>query len=496
MDFIEKDNMWVLTAIVCALCIVVNLSLPLWLFLARIYDERNATLGISNGSSDEDEEDDNDAVVSVVSVSEYSAVSSSLSISSQLTTNFLEARSRSRHPKKRKRERERDIRLAAEISKLNFEEVPVRAYPFSAAGSVSDVKSVMEKLSVDDVSMNDGVNESEDADKNSATNILYEKRSFCETLLEVCDWDTEARRLCSLAGFYTLRGFTETGIELVEVAIISHMIGTPEANAFIMSSFLFHLSATLTVGFQEAIGVLVPQADGSGNDILVGTYLQIGIIFYAVFQIPGFILWSSCMYNTVIWFGFDEETATITQNYTYSILLYTMVEGINECFLTFFDVADHEKYAMIFSVIRAFILAGSLIAMALSGVTDMVAIGLAQSLIETTLMFVNIIFVVNQGWLDDYWEGFVKTSGFKVNPATRVRQTMLCSIAIHFLFLFLRRTNIGCKGHEDDFCNGRSSFICVDSFQWRVANNANIYTTYWTRRSSNVEHARSCMGFI
>lgn len=57
--------------------------------------------------------------------------------------------------------------------------------------------------------------------------------------------------------------------------------------------------------------------------------------------------------------------------------------------------------------------------MAASGVTSMVAIGLAQSFIELTLMFINIIFVVNQGWLDDYWEGCFKTIGLKDRRAMK-----------------------------------------------------------------------------
>jgi hypothetical protein len=443
MDFVY-DNDWGLTIIVCVFCTAINLTLPIWLCLAKFCDERksrrNEMLVVSNIPVDESDDDDDDggdnddnkndrkfdlmqrSNSSVVSDAEYSTVSSTLSISSQLATNFLEARPRS-YPKRRKRER--DIRFAAEISKLNFEEESSygMAYPFSVTGTVSGgAKSVMSKLSVDDVSMKDGVNEMEDqqSDANSTMNIVsYEKSSWWEKLLEVTDWDTEHQRLCSLAGFYTVQEFTDKISALVELAVISHMIGIPQANAYIMANYLFELTGTLTIGFQEAIGVLAPQADGSGNDLLVGIYLQIGIIFYVIFQIPGFILWSFYMYDAVIWFGFDEETAVITQNYSYSILLYVMVEGINECLLGFFDVVDHEKYATIFSVIRAFIQLGSIISIAASGVTDMVAIGLAQSFIELTLMFVNIIIVVNQGWLDDYWEGFVNTIGLKDRKAMK-----------------------------------------------------------------------------
>ena len=182
---------------------------------------------------------------------------------------------------------------------------------------------------------------------------------------------------------------------------------------------------------------MAPQADGSGNDLLVGRYLQIGIVFSILFQIPGMIIWSFYTYSTVIWFGFDENTAVIAQNYTYSILVYLMAEAINECFLAFFDVIDHEKYVTIFSVISACTTSGILVAMASFGVSNLVAIGLAQTLVTLTLLFVNIIFIVNQGWLDDYSEGLVKTSGLNVSKGT-----VVCKIKFHGLvsnsFLFLK----------------------------------------------------------
>ena len=159
----------------------------------------------------------------------------------------------------------------------------------------------------------------------------------------------------------------------------------------------------------------MPQADGSGNDLLVGRYLQIGIIFTIIFHIPGFLIWSFYAHDVIIWFGFDETTATIAQNYTYSMFLSILADAVDGCLITFFDVTDHELYVTVYYVIAKCTSAGVLVAMAFSGVSNMVAIGLAQSLVSLTLLFVNVIIVVNNGWLDDYSEGLVKSFGLKVN---------------------------------------------------------------------------------
>ena len=172
---------------------------------------------------------------------------------------------------------------------------------------------------------------------------------------------------------------------------------------------------SLTVFLKQAIGVLVPQADGSGNDLLVGRYLQIGTVFNVLFQIPGFLVWSFYMYDTIIWFGFDEETAIISQKYTYSILMFLVAEHIDECLMMFLDVNDREKYVTIYSVARECLSVGVIAAMAYNGVSNMVAIGLAQTLVAVTILFVNIIIVVNNGWFDDYSEGLVKSLGLKVS---------------------------------------------------------------------------------
>ena len=134
-----------------------------------------------------------------------------------------------------------------------------------------------------------------------------------------------------------------------------------------------------------------------------------------LFQLPSFLLWSFYMYDTIIWFGFDEQTAITAQYYTYSILLSEMADAINECFIEFLDVMDREKYVTIFSVISACFSCGLIVGMAYLGVTNMVAIGLAQTLLDVTLLFVNVIIIVNKGWLDDCSEGFLKTFGLKVS---------------------------------------------------------------------------------
>ena len=121
------------------------------------------------------------------------------------------------------------------------------------------------------------------------------------------------------------------------------------------------------------------------------------------------------MYDIMLWFNFDELTAEIAQQYTYSIFLYWIAESVNECLLEFLDVTDREKYVTIFAVVQAFISSGTIVAMSTLGVSNMVAIGLAQSFVRITIMFVNFLIVSKKGWFDHVSEGLVKTFGLKVS---------------------------------------------------------------------------------
>ena len=66
--------------------------------------------------------------------------------------------------------------------------------------------------------------------------------------MEVTEWDSS---LASLAGFYMVQDVAEKVFSIVELAVISHMIGTTEANAYIMVIFFFELSGILVIGFEE-----------------------------------------------------------------------------------------------------------------------------------------------------------------------------------------------------------------------------------------------------
>jgi len=411
---------------VLTICVVINSTLPIWLGIANCRDYKKQSANAAVVLEENDSESEPEGISKSSPPSVISDGASSL-ISSQLSA-ILEARPGKKgrvHHKKRRR-RERDIRSAVRLPKFKVTETTIDELEIlPGSPSFNPSKSVMSSFNVDDFSMNDGVNET------AGTKFeAHERRSCCQTLLEVSEWDSS---LASLAGFYMIQGITGGINEIIQVAIIGHAIGLTEANAFIMVSFLMKLTFTVVYGFQEAIGVLVPQADGAGNDLMVGRYLQIGIVFTILFLIPGLLVWSFFMYDTIIWFGFDEATAIIAQNYTYSILLAKMAENVDGCLTEFLDVIDRELYITIYSVVSEIVSTGMLVAIAYSGMSSMVLIGVAETAVSVTLLVTNLVIIINKGWLDDYEEGLFKTCGLKDWRAMRTTFVTAAPLAIAWI---------------------------------------------------------------
>ena len=268
--------------IVIASCTAINLTLPIWLYLAKINDDKKflghtGTMEDSDNESEsnnEENSEESDTIISksilgaernhgsqmsrvsssIMSDSQYSMSSST--IGSQISSAILEARRRKpgradRSRKRRRKQQERDIRLAVAMqnSKLAVEGFNRLEMADSTDVSFSTAVSVMSKLSVNDVSMNDRVSEKERARKMvHGIEFSNEKRSCCQAVLEVSEWDSS---LASLTFFYMVQGLVQKIVAIVNLAIISHAIGITEANAYIMVTFLFEVTGVFVVGFEE-----------------------------------------------------------------------------------------------------------------------------------------------------------------------------------------------------------------------------------------------------
>ena len=246
--------------------------------------------------------------------------------------------------------------------------------------------------------------------------------SLWNQFLDIVDWDDESKRLMALTIPYTLQICTQGLFQMVNVAIIGNYVGVRQANAFVVVVVLLEFSGTLTYGFGEAIGTVVPQAAGTGNLLLAGRYLQLSQILYSVMALPAIIFWTSYTDDAVLWFGFDKETARISQEYANPFLVQVFLGGFNHGIHKFLSALGHEHYSAVVKIgYYAVDCMGVGIAIS-SGIKELQVIGTVQAFLGFVMSLLNVFYILYQGWMDEYWEGLVETLSLQVRlqPCSQV----------------------------------------------------------------------------
>lgn len=303
--------------------------------------------------------------------------------------------------------------------------------------TMTDTKSVLSVLDHDAVSMRDALDSHEGHVPGKYVE-LDETKSLLDRCLEIADWDEETTSVVKLFVPYIVQGSVGGLFSMVNVAVIGHFIGVREANVYVMVGTLMGFTGTIYYGFSAgllkrcavlyfcdlssfhlthvsyfssgiAVGTLAPQADGAGNNVMVGRYLQLSIILYTLFSIPSNLVWAFWTKDAMLWFGYDPTTADLAQQYVYPYLCTFLIDGAEACIFEFLDVMGHEKYATGLSLFDSASSTLIYIVMATLGVKDIVLLSIVQALRGSLLYFGNICFVVYRGWLNAYWEGLITT---------------------------------------------------------------------------------------
>jgi len=238
-------------------------------------------------------------------------------------------------------------------------------------------------------------------------------------LMTTVVWDKEMKKYLALAAHYSAQGILVEILGVVEIAFIGHFMGIRQASAYIVVSTITGFTGTITTGFYECAGVLIPQADGARNNLMVGRYMQLAMIFYLITAIPGAIFWYFYTEKAVLWYKFDEETAKMAQLYYFATVPVYATYGIDAVLYELLNTVGHEKYSTWFTVISSCIHTGIVIGMLYLGVTDIYYLGLFESVSAIISLIVNFTFIVRSGWLNSYWEGLFKTNGLRDSRAVK-----------------------------------------------------------------------------
>jgi hypothetical protein len=287
--------------------------------------------------------------------------------------------------------------------------------------------SILSKLDADAISVRDAVDARDGVQMPSdyAGKMVGKdtEDSYLEAmwnrLMNIVDFDKEMKKFLTLAGHYTAQGVLEELLEVVEIAAIGRFMGVRHASAYIVVGTVTGFLGTVTVGFYECAGVLIPQAHGARNDIMVGRYMQLAIIFYLLTAIPGAVFWCFFTDDAVQWYKFDEETAKMAQLYIYATLPGFATYGIDAVLYEFLNSTGHEQYSTWFTLVASCIHTVLVVCMLYGGIDDLFVLGLFETASDIIFLALNFTILVRKGWLDPYWEGLFKTNGLKDRRAIK-----------------------------------------------------------------------------
>lgn len=317
---------------------------------------------------------------------------------------------------------------------------------FSVASQLDDRESMNDDFITDPAAPVIPVEEDTNESKDDNDSSLWSQ------LLSIVEWDFESRRLLALTIPYTIQGCTEGLFQIVNIAVIGNYAGTMQANAYVVTTILLEFSGTLTYGFGEAIGTLVPQAEGARNPLLVGRYLQLSLLMYCIMSLPVILIWSLWTENAVIWFGFDEETARISQEFAYPFLVIMCLGGFDHSIHEYLSCTGREKFSTGVQIMYYLVECLGVVVAVTFGSTNLLVIGIIQAALGLVLTVLNFAYVVQQGWLDHIWEGFTHTLSLKVPILPHFRGVSKINLLYDFSSFYFYFFSIGqtrCSYHDD-----------------------------------------------
>jgi hypothetical protein len=453
-DYVETtyDPGWSWTVLITTLSVMVNLSIPLFVRLGQRWDQRQVRQqkqqsikwkedhGGDNGGGDSvsgdkkqdgtQEEDEASSSVSsdnknkqdtttknnIIVVDEDSLSSSmgSSAIASDMASSVVDAGMRTKRGRKHIR-----------MQKRENERLQKDPSPDFAFDDISFDDSIAKKTEIN----NDNPSRIMEQNNFSEQGVFlpWYQYSFSNALIDAADWDKEMKKVWYLAKPFTIEAFCESIFATAIVGIIGHFIGVREASAYVVATIMIEFTATINYGFPEALESLGSQALGADKEKLLGQYIQLGAVLYAIGCIPIVILWAFFAEECILWLGFDAETARIGQGYMVAYSIVETIEGVEDCLHAYLDITDHEWFSLAFSLagytseLLLFLLMG------IFGEHDLIKIGIIQCFMQLFTFLLMFAVVSYKGWIeDDVFEGAFKTNAFKVSYYVSI-SSYICS---------------------------------------------------------------------
>jgi hypothetical protein len=343
---------------------------------------------------------------------------SSMSLAATVMNTVLGRPSRragtaSRHPGARQRNRVSIYQNGVVLKDLS---TPVAPLDFDLASSNH---SAMPTMDHDDVSFGDAVDAHDPAYKhqNKSTEEMGEDRLCCgseacwkpssiarafDDLLVVAEWDFETTRVCKLAFPFVVQALITGACEVMRVAIIGMYLGTRELSAYLIVGILLSLTASFSDGFRGSLATLCTAAIDAENKMLAGQYVQLSIVFSILFSGANIAFWMYFAGDILEWFGFDQETTSIGQDFATMLVLRDLIRGVALNVHSFLYVIGLDVYSTVMTTLEEVVTTVAVVLAILIWESTLETIGVIYIISAYSILMLNIVIIKGEGWFYEF----------------------------------------------------------------------------------------------
>jgi hypothetical protein len=164
------------------------------------------------------------------------------------------------------------------------------------------------------------------------------------------------------------------------------------------------------------------------------------VICFTIGALALVLIWGLCSKSTILWFGFDEETARIGRSYAVPYMFNRAIYGIDMCLQKFLVFQGYENYSLVSQTIQFSTQAVLVLFLAgVAGSRSLPAIGWWQAFGMLAFASANFRRAVSRGWLKSYWKGPFDAQALKVRFGIKFGRptTAASTLAGSYLFFSL-----------------------------------------------------------
>jgi len=236
---------------------------------------------------------------------------------------------------------------------------------------------------------------------------------FWHKVAKCASFDKEMKGLFKLAIPFTSYSILSNILDLMEVAVIGHLIGTEDLTAYYLVGFVISISTMWVDGIWSAVYTACGHAVGAEQYKLAGQYVQMVTILYQVWFLPFCVFWWFYFEDFVLWLGFDEEVKDIAATYAIVAFVHTIVSPYDSALHYLLEVTGREVYSSVIGVLGSAASFGAVLGCAMTWDITLLHIGYIHLALEGIFLAIDLVVVLNAGWLKGgFWRGMLGTFSF------------------------------------------------------------------------------------